>query len=599
MRKKKNIWVPIISVLLVLAIAGGIAAYFLLKPSAPVNVYNIEECYLYSWYWESGNTSEGIVSADKLQTVYISATQEVTEVNVQVGQQVHVGDPLLTYDTTLSSLSLERQRLDIERKKMQLTDLQAQLAEINKMKPMVVTTPSTKPTTKPTATTKPASNLPEEELGTKTFLVYGTHSGTQNDPLRVWIKEGTTLQQKDIEEIMSKSNPEMVYMVLETRENNKSTGDVVNCMGIQVVRMAVGNTKPGSGSVQDPDPIVKPDPTEETEPVTEEPTEPSEPIVPPEPSEPAEPSDPTEGETTDAEKPPVRTQNTETTYAYVIKSVFTAKPLDPTAPAPTTPPATGPNVNVNSGYTSGEIAQMRKDKQAEIKELQFTIKMAEAEYKIMQKEFDNGVVTSDVDGYVVSVLEPEEAMMNGEPVVKVSGGGGFTIQGTVSELKLESIHIGDPVQIECWMSGTYCEGTITAIGDYPATNQYGWYGDGNPNVSYYPFTVTIDGSENLQAGEYAQITYSTNGAEEDPFYMQCAFLRNENGIYYAFVENEEGKLEKRRLEVGQLIYNGEAIRVYSGLTKQDYVAFPYGSGLKEGAPTVQTSDMNALYGYGY
>lgn len=81
--------------------------------------------------------------------------------------------------------------------------------------------------------------------------------------------------------------------------------------------------------------------------------------------------------------------------------------------------------------------------------------------------------------------------------------------------------------------------------------------------------------------------------------MLCAFLRNENGIYYAYVENEEGKLEKRRLEVGQLIYNGEAIRVYSGLSKQDYVAFPYGSGIKEGAPTVHTSDMSDLYGYGY
>lgn len=592
MRKKQNVWVPIISLLLVLAIAGGIAAYFFFKPSAPVNVYNIEECYLYTMYWESGNNTEGIVSADKLQTVYVSATQEVTEVNVQMGQQVHVGDPLLTYDTTLSSLSLERQRLDIERKKMQLKDLQAQLAEINKMKPMVVTNPTTKPTTKPTATTKPTSNLPEEELGTKTFLVYGTHNGTQSDPLRVWIKEGSSLQQKDIEEIMSKSNPEMVYMVLETRENNKSTGDVVNCMGIQVVRQAIGNVKPGSGSVQDPDPVLKPDPTE---PVTEEPTDPSEPTVP---TDPSDPSETTEAGITGSQ-PSVRTQNTEVQYTYAIKSVFTAKPLDPSAPEPTTPPATGPSVNVNSGYTSGEIAQMRKDKQAEIKELQFTIKMAEAEYKIMQKEFDNGVVTSDVDGYVVSVLDPEEAMMNGEPVVKVSGGGGFTIQGTVSELKLDSIHIGDPVQIECWMSGTYCEGTITAIGDYPATNQYGWYGDSNPNVSYYPFTVTIDGSENLQAGEYAQITYTANGAEEDPFFMLCAFLRNENGIYYAYVENEEGKLEKRRLEVGQLIYNGEAIRVYSGLSKQDYVAFPYGSGIKEGAPTVHTSDMSDLYGYGY
>ena len=42
----------------------------------------------------------------------------------------------------------------------------------------------------------------------------------------------------------------------------------------------------------------------------------------------------------------------------------------------------GSSVDMNSGYTANEIAQMRSDKEAEIKDLQFSIKMAEAEYKI-------------------------------------------------------------------------------------------------------------------------------------------------------------------------------------------------------------------------
>ena len=61
---------------------------------------------------------------------------------------------------------------------------------------------------------------------------------------------------------------------------------------------------------------------------------------------------------------------------------------------------------MNSGYTSNEIAQMRSDKEAEIKQLEFDIKMAEAEYKIMKKEFDNGEVKSEIDGYVVSRSHP-------------------------------------------------------------------------------------------------------------------------------------------------------------------------------------------------
>lgn len=98
-------------------------------------------------------------------------------------------------------------------------------------------------------------------------------------------------------------------------------------------------------------------------------------------------------------------------------------------------------------------------------------------------------------------------MANNEPVVKVSGGGGFFIQGSVGELNRNEIEIGQTVQVMSYNTGESFEGTITAVGDYPLTGT--WYsGDGNPTVSYYPFTVTIDESANLEAGTYTQITYS-------------------------------------------------------------------------------------------
>lgn len=611
MKKKNKFLAPLISLLLIAAIGGGIAAYFITRPKDPVPVYSIQDCYLYSYYWDGGNNTDGIVTSDKLQTVYLSPSQEVTEVNVQMGQQVHVGDTLLTYDTTLSQITLERQRLDIERKKLLLEDYKKQLEAINRMKPISYnTTPTTKPTT---TATRPVTNHPEESLPSSGYLVYGSHAGTNSDPLRVWVRSDYTLKSTDLASIMEKAKLVNAYLVVETREGNRNTGEVQNIIGLEVERVELNQepkpteptepTQPEPSTAPDENPIQGPSGGDETNPAPTEPV-PSE----PEPTE----SEPTEPLPTESEPEPttlsaflpfenlVRLANLESSqYVYVIRSVFPAKPLqnNPSVPA-TTPTTPSSNVNYNSGYTAAEITQMKKDKQDEIKELEFTIRMAESEYKIMQKEFDNGIVTSEIDGYVVAVLDPEEAMLNNQPVVKVSGGGGFNIQGSVSELKLDSIHIGDTVQIECWMSGITCEGTITNIGDFPV-DQSGWYGDGNPNVSYYPFTVTIDGSENLQTGEYAQITYSTDTDEADSLYMQCAFLRNENGVYYAYVRDEDGLLEKRQLSVGQIIYNGEAIRIYSGLTMSDYVAFPYGPGLEDGVETVITSDMSALYGYDY
>ena len=170
--------------------------------------------------------------------------------------------------------------------------------------------------------------------------------------------------------------------------------------------------------------------------------------------------------------------------------------------------------------------------------------MAEAEYKIMKKEFDNGEVKSEIDGYVVSVLTPEEALANKEPVVKVSGGGGFFVQALVGELDRDELEIGQTVQIVSWNTGVNCEGTISAIGDYPSTDSY-YRGEGNPTVSYYPVTISVDESENLEAGSYVQVTYASAAAEDNGFYLNSAFIRTEEGKSYVYVQGADGKLEKR------------------------------------------------------
>ena len=226
------------------------------------------------------------------------------------------------------------------------------------------------------------------------------------------------------------------------------------------------------------------------------------------------------------------------------------------------------------------------DKEAEIKQPQFDIKMAEAEYKIMKKEFDNGEVKSDIDGYVVSVLNPEEALANNEPVVKVSGGGGFFIQASVGELDRDSLEIGQTVQIMSWSTGANCEGTITAIGDYPTSDGY-YRGDGNPSVSYYPFTVSVDespkpGGRYLCPGELR--FYHGSGQRVLP---PVRLYSHRGGKSYVYVQGADGVLEKREVKTGPSLW-GSYTKIYSGMDQGDYIAFPYG--VKEGLlPKSKTS----------
>lgn len=257
------------------------------------------------------------------------------------------------------------------------------------------------------------------------------------------------------------------------------------------------------------------------------------------------------------------------------------------------PAPSGPQVEWNSGFTAAQIADMRREKQEQIKSLEFQVKMVEAEYKIMQKEADSGQILAEFDGTVVGVLDPESAAMQGQPLLKVSGGGGFYVEGTVSELELGNIALGQTVDVMSWDTGMNYEGTIVEIGQFPIEGDRYYYG-GIQNVSYYNYRVFIDESAQLQDGFYVSMTL--RGAEgAGSLYINSAFVRTDGAVSYVYVRNAEGFLEKRIIQAGASLW-GSYTQVRSGLTGEDWVAFPYGKQIVEGAPT-QEGTWEDLYSY--
>ena len=195
--------------------------------------------------------------------------------------------------------------------------------------------------------------------------------------------------------------------------------------------------------------------------------------------------------------------------------------------------------------------------------------------------------------FASSLLSEEEAKMTMQPILKVSGGGGFYIEGSVSELEKDKMVIGQEVTVNDWNTGMTYTGTVESIGDFPNNEDY-FNGMNNPNASYYPFTVFVDGSADLQAGRYASVMYSA-GTSEHGIYLENPFIRTEHGRSYVYVRGEDGKLEQRFITTGKSLW-GSYTEVLSGLSETDYIAFPYGKNVKPGAPT-QEGDMSDLYGY--
>ena len=142
--KAKKVLLILLAVVIV-AGAGFGGWYFTQNRSKePVNVYPFSYIGM-TEYWGDNQESYGPVTTDRIQTVFVSETQTVTQIHVSQGDEVKKGDLLMTFDTTLSDLALERKRLEVEKQKLQLENAKQELQEIRNMKPMVIPAPSDDP----------------------------------------------------------------------------------------------------------------------------------------------------------------------------------------------------------------------------------------------------------------------------------------------------------------------------------------------------------------------------------------------------------------------------------------------------------------------
>ena len=114
-RSKWKLPVILLTVVALLAAAGGGGWYYYQnRTTEPVNVYPFQYIGM-TEYWGDSQESYGPVTTDRIQTVYLSDTQTITEVLVSQGDTVKKGDVLLRYDTTLSDIAMEREHLQVEK----------------------------------------------------------------------------------------------------------------------------------------------------------------------------------------------------------------------------------------------------------------------------------------------------------------------------------------------------------------------------------------------------------------------------------------------------------------------------------------------------
>lgn len=232
------------------------------------------------------------------------------------------------------------------------------------------------------------------------------------------------------------------------------------------------------------------------------------------------------------------------------------------------------------GYTAEELSYAIAEKEREIRQLRSDEKKANLELKKYDKELEESVVVSSVNG----VVQSSDSSENSEALLVVASEGGMYVKSTVSEMNLDKVEKGQVVTCTSWETGSTFTATITQIDTFPTTNNDYYWSGGNVNSSSYPLLAVVDDPEIVSEYESVSVQIPLNGnTGGSGIYLEKAYIRSENGQSYVYIADEKGLLKKQYVRTGGNSYG--YIEIKEGLNIDDKIAFPYGKNVKPGAKT--------------
>ena len=531
-----------------------------------VKVYSVND-FCMTDYWGDTSSTSGMVTTDKIQKVFLSSSQTVNKVWVAEGDSVRKGDKLISYDSTLTQASVEQAKIDYDRQDESLTTAKNELEYLKKAKNKeTLKQELDKLTAELDALKKKYDEDPDHPYNgdapvtegaikdyKKTMTVKGADGSDQTVNVQYYSWLSTSrLNDSKVAEILTnlatlradKDHPSVdTYVVLVQRYEDKVGGYVDNTVGLVITETY------------------------------------------------------TAGDDTAVPAVPESRSVSFSVRSDLPEFEDTERKYDDAAIKKLQQKINLANMYLENSMEQKDLAKAIVDKAQEVKEKEVNLRLAKLSLDKKTKELGDGNVYAEFDGTVKAVRNADEAYNNSEAVIELSGGGGYYVTGTLSEMELGSVKVGDTVSISSWMTGAACEGTIVSIDDYPTTSGNSW-GDGNSNVSYYPFKVFVEEDAGLQANDYVDIQYQKAGTQEqgNSLYLQSWFIRTDNGKSYVMARGEDGRLEQRWVQTGRDLW-GSYTQIRGGLTTDDYLAFPYGRDVVEGARTVEAA-ADELYNDG-
>lgn len=242
--------------------------------------------------------------------------------------------------------------------------------------------------------------------------------------------------------------------------------------------------------------------------------------------------------------------------------------------------------------------------QLDLKEAQINLRAKEDAVKQAAGMLENSTVVSPVTGRIQSISESGmDNYGNPKPYITIQKTGAYRIKGTIGELQRGAVMEGTAMRVLSRTDDSQVwTGTVSLV-DYENPTQgnqnemyYGMSSDEMSSSSKYPFYLELDSTEGLLLGQHVYLELDMGDVKLPEVTVSSAFVcYEEDGSTYVWAE-EKGTLTKRPVQLGEYFFETDSQEVLSGLTKDDYIAFPDMELCVEGAPATREQTLESGVG---
>lgn len=219
----------------------------------------------------------------------------------------------------------------------------------------------------------------------------------------------------------------------------------------------------------------------------------------------------------------------------------------------------------------------------DIKRAEYTVTTSTKEIEKLDKDIKNNVVKAKSDGKIKSVgyNTLEEDPYDENAYIKMATNDNLRIKTTISEEHIDSFSKDSPVIVRSRIDETQIwKGKVTSV-DTTAPiipeDSMGVEGD-----TKYPVYIELDNTDGLLIGQHVAVELdvqedtATNKLELAEFYISDI-----DTAPYVWCMDENSQLVKRTVELGEYNELDGSYEIVSGITNDDYIAFP-DEGYEEG-----------------